>query len=387
MKIVTAMMCATCLLACGSNDDDDRGGELLVAPPEGRGIQLSMATAVEAGEEKTTCRVIAPAGEPLRIGRFEHRYTQGSHHMLVLRGAPPPEVVGDEPFECSQLNISEVVYAAQTAEGEMTLPDGVALTLGTDLPLILQTHYLNATDHRLQADARVNLWTVEDATIEAGTLFLYDWAIVVPAGGEATARMRCEIPEDVTLLAGMSHMHRRGVGYEATLDRANGGASEVEPETLFATTAWEDVVFDQYEPQVAISAGDAIEFHCDYRNHEDRAIIEGPSADANEMCMFIGLYYPKLGPDVEACLVGDSGPVRAGTMTCGQALGCEADDELGAEQCSLDVCAASSSSLNAVANCQIARCGAECNGGGDCQACMMDACSTELTTCFAAGCE
>ncbi len=55
---------------------------------------------------------------------------------------------------------------------------------------------------------------------------------MVPADQPATARMACNVPADVELVYGMSHMHRRGGGYRAWLD----GAALPQPVELFTTT-------------------------------------------------------------------------------------------------------------------------------------------------------
>lgn len=371
-------------LAACRNDDAPTADDLLGAPGAGEGRQLGLRVTLAPGEENTTCTAVTvAAGEGLRVARFEHAYSEGSHHLLVLRGARPEDVDTSAPFECETLQAREVLYAAQVPDGELALPEDVAITVSPGDTLVLQTHYLNATSATLDAEARVNLWSEPEASVEAGTLFLYDWSIYLPPNAETSVAMSCAVPEEITLLAGMSHMHRRGVGYEAVL-KGSG-----DDRTLFQTTSWEDVSFQIYDGGgVTVAPGSTIDFRCDYRNREDRAIIEGPSAVDNEMCMFVGVYYPKLGADVEACLTGDSGPVRSGTMSCFDALGCAqtATSEIDAEVCFVDVCEASSRPLNAFVNCNQALCNETCSTGGDCMGCLEQHCGAELAACMAADC-
>src|SRR5688572_28458726 len=99
--------------------------------------------------------------------------------------------------------------------------------------------------------------------------------------------MRCAVPEDVNLLFGMSHMHQRGVDYRAVLE----GEGEGEPVTLFETQDWEGIEPDRFQPTLPVTGGSVIDFQCQYQGEDGRTIIEGPSAENNEMCMFIAAYY------------------------------------------------------------------------------------------------
>jgi hypothetical protein len=54
-------------------------------------------------------------------------------------------------------------------------------------------------------------------TEEAGGLLWYNPFIAVPAVGQATARMACEIPSDVNLRNVVSHAHSRLSDYTARL--------------------------------------------------------------------------------------------------------------------------------------------------------------------------
>lgn len=381
-------------VGCGAEEAGPSADALLDAPPEGAGLQLAMDESLEPGEEATYCQAfVVPEGERYEVARFVHRYSEGSHHLLVFRTNFTLEEAAERstPYECATINFAyPVAYAAQASEGEMEFPEGVALFFEPGEVLLVQSHYLNATPAPLEAQVRVNLWkTTAPAEIEAGTLFFYDWAIVVPPG-ESTARMHCVIPEDIELVFAMSHMHRRGVAYDS---RIVGGEAPSPGDSLYATTAWEEVQPAQFAPGVSIRAGQAIDYECRYRNDEGRTIIEGPSAIDNEMCMFVGTYFPKLDPEVEACLTPGSGPQFSGTSSCGEAVACAqaATDELEGEQCLVDTCAASSAALSGFGGCMFDHCVEVCgvNGSGteECQSCIAYHCVEEYLACDAATCD
>ncbi len=373
--------------ACGGEDvpagpDAGELAPLLEAPPAGEGVQFTLDVTIEAGGELEQCQYLA-VDDALEIARFEHAYSNGSHHLLLYQTDLTEAPEGQ--FDCTgaqltELGVRGIAYAAQVPGGELAYPEGVALKVPANSVLLIQTHYLNASPGALDAEVRLNLWFTETpAEIEAGTLFFYDWAIVVPEGEAATARMQCQIPADIQLVFGMSHMHRRGVGYEATLGDT----------TLFETEAWQGIEPRRYDPHLPVAAGSTIEFHCDYQGEAGRTIIEGPSAEANEMCMFVASYYPRLDPVVELCAAPGSGPVFDGDQTCAQTVDCAraSENPIALEQCLVDTCAASSQPAADLMTCMFYACAEECDVlGSACDSCVLNRCTDAFGACQTASC-
>lgn len=378
--------------ACGDETTEPPPDELLAAPPAGAGRQLAMDVTVAAGEETEQCQYVV-LDDDLAITRFEHAYTRGSHHLLLYQTSLTAAQAPAGLFDCTgaqltELGVAGIAYAAQVPDGELAYPSDVALRAAAGSVLLVQTHYLNASAEDLDAQVRLNLWTAATPPpIEAGTLFFYDWAIHVPAGETATAEMRCQVPADVELIFGMSHMHRRGVGYRAELD-AGGDAA---PVTLFETTDWEGIEPRQYEPRQRVTAGSTIAFHCEYQGEPGRPIIEGPSADANEMCMFIASYYPRVDAATELCAGPASGPVFSGTQTCGETVGCvtaAGADAVAAEACIVDTCAGSSQPAASLMTCIFYACDEPCAelGSSACTTCVLERCGAQFDACQSATC-
>jgi hypothetical protein len=117
---------------------------------------------------------------------------------------------------------------------------------------------------------------------EGDILFLYNAFIKVPALGQSQARMRCPVRSDITLTNFQSHMHARGVGYDAEL---LGGAP------FYTNDQWENVPVKQFAGGMKIPMGAVIDYTCDYKNTTSKDIYQGPSA-TDEMCMAIGSFYP-----------------------------------------------------------------------------------------------
>lgn len=400
VALVTVLPLAACGDDGGGNPANDAGAPdaapqaLLDPPPAGEGVQYTLDVEVAAGMEVTYCQYVVVT-EAMDISRFEHRYSEGSHHLLLYQTEyAEADVPSWERFECGstffpELGVNGIAYAAQVPEGELAYPAGVALKFAAGDVVLIQSHYLNTTDSPIDAEVRLNAWkSTVPVEMEAGTLFFYDWAIYVPAGGSAFAKMYCQIPDDVTLVYAMSHMHKQGVGYTSQLV---GGALP-EPLPLFQTTSWEDIEPQKFEPALQVTAGQAIEFRCEYQNDGTEPVMEGPSAEVNEMCMFIAAYWPKVeDPRAELCQLPGSGPRFEGTTTCAETLNCTTaagEDLLAAEQCLVNTCAASSPAVADFGSCVFNLCNVECTQGmGDCDGCVINNCIDQYGACQAATCE
>jgi hypothetical protein len=378
--------------ACGGDDDpapaDAAGGPdagspgTLAPPPAGEGLQLDMQANVAAGDEVTYCQYYVLPAEVIDIARFEHAYTTGSHHMLLFPTTKTAaEAAGDlAPFVCAtrgDLGNRGVAYGAQSPDGELVYPTGVAFQFESETVVMMQAHYYNPTDDPVDADVRVNMWfATEPVTQYAGTLFYYDWAIVVPPmPATATARMQCVVPQDINILFASSHMHRRGVGYRSELT----GAPLTEPRSLFETLQWESPDPAIYDPALPVTAGQIIHYECDYQNDLAQTVVQGPSAETNEMCMFVAGYYPRLPEADENCFTPGSGPLHDGAATCLQTMQClgGAGDEIARQTCMTQTCRGSSIPFADVALCMV---------GNGCADPFCAPCASQWSACQSATC-
>lgn len=320
---------AASLAACGTDDPDD----LLAPPPAGHGVQFRMQTTIAAGVEGEWCQFMTGPATEMWIERDEVRFTEGSHHVLLyetgytqiptakLDGTP---VDTSGVFDCSDgatsgWDITKLLGGSQNATGDSLLafPDGVAMRVAPGAVVLVNAHYLNATDGELAPVAAINLWTrpAAEVTIEGDLLFLYNPFIKVPASGTGRARWRCPVHEDITIANVQSHMHRRGVGYTAAVTG--------EP-AFYENDRWEGVPVKRFDGGLTVPAGATLDYACDYENREARDVYQGPRT-TDEMCMLIGSYYPA-DPRTSNCADADGGLggewVGNGTATCAETFAC-----------------------------------------------------------------
>jgi len=334
------------LVACLDGDDADPSPDpddvLLEPPAPDQGVQFQMTTTLEPGVEAEHCLFVRGPDREMWVTRDEVRFEKGSHHVLLYETDYDqiPTVTEDGVavdtsgvFDCSQgatqgWRITKLVGGSQNGDGESMLrfPPGVAMPVRAGAVLLMNVHYINASDQPIEPEARINVYTIpeDEVVTEGDLLFLYNPLIRVPAQGSSRARWRCPVHHDITIANVQSHMHARGIGYAA---RVGDG------EPFYENDAWANVDVRSFEPGLRVTAGSTLDYYCDYRSSEDHDIYQG-ARSTDEMCMLIGSYYPA-DPSTSRCL--DEGGqdlagewVGEGDASCADTMGCILSIDLGA---------------------------------------------------------
>jgi hypothetical protein len=260
---------------------------------------------------------------------------------------------------------------------------------------LMNTHYINTRAEPLETEARINLYTVpyDDVETEAGVLFFYNPLIHVPAQSTGRARMRCEVTSDIEVMNVQSHMHKLGNNYQANLLDADSGMVK----ELYKNTLWENVPIGRFAPTQTITAGQSVDYWCDYENYTSDDVYQGATTK-DEMCMFIGPYWPRddamevcenADGDFDATFIGD------GNVSCGDTYGCVLTAIDGPDDDLLDrvsVCMANACEQVAEPASEVLLCFAltddceeQCGDDGEgCTTCLLTACAPEVEACGAA---
>ena len=210
--------------------------------------------------------------------------------------------------------------------------------------------------------------------------------------------MRCPVPSNVTLLSAQSHYHARGDNYGAYLDT---GMTSLATTPFYTSDSWTSPPLQTMN--MAISSGSFIRFECDYDNTNPTpngpdtvAYYQGQSAFTNEMCLFIGTYYPDIGAQTDNC---EKSPdmFGTGTVSCTDTLTCLAacpsskgsalNTSPCVQGCLVNSCPASFDTLNPLLNCIESKCSSQCaSGGSGCMTCVQDSCAGEYIACSTSAC-
>jgi hypothetical protein len=336
----TTLAFSTALITgCAGNPESEPDDGMLAPPEPGKGVQYKMTATIESGTEAEKCMFVQAPDDGLHIQRDEVRFSSGSHHFLLYQTTyteiPTAKEDGTKVdtsgvFDCSDgatngWSIQKLVGGSQNAKGGsfLNFPENVAMNVTAGSVLLMNAHYINTTDGPLEPEVRINLYTIPASQVEheGDILFFYNAFIGISAQSGSTARMRCAIHSDITLTNFQSHMHRRGVGYEATV---------VGDDPFYENDKWEGVPVLEFDTGKLLKKGSVIDYHCDYQNNEEHDIFQGPRT-TDEMCMAIGSYYPA-DPTTSQCAIAGQDAfgsqnlgaewVGNGDKTCAQTMGC-----------------------------------------------------------------
>jgi hypothetical protein len=310
------------LVACGESSDTPASKEKTPS------VDFTFRANVGVGEEIQKCQFVRMPDDKgeLAVGRVSHEYSPGSHHFLVYR-TELTEIPagGDTLVDCDESNwmsnVRGVIYAAQETDGEFALPKGVGQKFRAGEIMLVQTHYLNTSSVALDAqiDLRMELLDPAEVEQEAGVLFFFNPSIHLDPASKGSAELTCPIPEDLNLAFAASHMHKRGKYFRA--DSSDPAvAAAVGP--LYESTVWAEPVprvFPQ-EPPPMLPKGSTIRYRCDFDNPDSSHVVSGPSADTDEMCMFVSMYWPRVDQLTEFCRAGKV--TNAGTASAVDTFAC-----------------------------------------------------------------
>jgi hypothetical protein len=240
---------------------------------------------VPPGGEVYKCQNFAnPFGADVDIIYSESFMAPMSHHMFAFR----EQGLTDAPMEdCSGLEIAEYIHTAQTPQEIVTYPDGVGRFLPATDGIRLQAHYLNTSTDTITAQVTLTVHYVDPSqvTAHAASVFLNNLGVRA-APGESTSTKTYSLPYDIKLIGAGSHMHSRGVNFLANV---------VGGQDLYQTTDWDEPQPVGFDPAIDILTGQQIQWACTYQNETAQTLTFGESASTNEMCIFVGTYYPAPG--------------------------------------------------------------------------------------------
>jgi hypothetical protein len=146
-------------------------------------------------------------------------------------------------------------------------------------------HYFNASEDVVHTEVAVTLYAEKpDALpIKAGQIFINTGGINIPPFSKGSVTKTCPIGKDLNLFTANSHMHQHGVYYSA---RSSDG------QLLYETREWAEPPAWKFDTPRKLKAGTHIEVKCDYENDTATPLSFGESAATDEMCIFVGAYYP-----------------------------------------------------------------------------------------------
>ncbi len=320
-------MIALCLASCSSES---------AAPPTNP-AHYRLTTSIAAGQEAERCLLVHFDGGFVTSDTI--RSSIGTHHVIVYEttyssipmstedGRP---IAPGEVFDCSSgapsvANIARILTGSQVAgegaqSGTIRFPEGVAMEIGPKV-LLLNGHFLNTSAAPITAEVELTLErTDRDSVRERGDVLVwYHPFVFAPEQASTTARMRCEVKAPITIDTITSHMHARGVGFEAIAEDAE----------IYSTSSWQNVT-PVLPPGGRTLAAGWVDFACTYTNPGATAVYQGATS-GDEMCALIAAYHPA-DPTLSLCSTDADDPIAtaylaaewvgAGVASCSETFAC-----------------------------------------------------------------
>jgi hypothetical protein len=227
---------------------------------------------------------------------------QGSmgHHVVALRSGIPRQA--GSTFDCTELEsmTSLEPLILPDPEGEKLLPDGFAVRLPKDSRIVIQSHYVNATqqDILVRDVAELFFHPEGETATEANYLIMNHGALDLPTG-VSSAQKNCTVPDDLNLLLFLPHMHDWGRTF--SLDHVRSDATtnliQIDEWTVDFRDDPPITFFDHQDPFV-VQGGDRIEMNCGFDNTTGEKLTF-----PQEMCTAVAYYYP--ARDVDPTIICD----------------------------------------------------------------------------------
>ncbi|MFI5301640.1 MAG: hypothetical protein ACHREM_26425, partial [Polyangiales bacterium] len=211
------------------------------------------------------------------------------HHAIIYD-------VGDygtpgDTHVCNDNDMSEARFlgGASDAAQNFPIPDGVAIRIKAGGHLLLQTHWINTTNHVVGGQAAFNLTVAPVSASRAPTqqFVVYSSQFDIAAHANGTQVVECPIQQDLSLFLWMGHMHEFGTHIKI---------EQVQPTTTATVydTDWQPDyqanaprhLYTKDAPLV-FHKGDVVRVTCQWSNSTDADI-----AFPREMCVGFGMYYP-----------------------------------------------------------------------------------------------
>lgn len=222
----------------------------------------------------------------------------GGHHITVYYTTVtrPP---GHHP--CTDEEMVEWHQIAGSAgddqpggEGQVGLPDGLAIKVPAGVQIVAQMHYINTTGKPYEVQDRVTLNLADRTKLKAYANYfvLVDGVFEVPSGRRQERSSTCTVPQDFQVVLMLGHLHELGQHYK--LERVDESGKVVE---TLVDHAWQPLYTShppvkrfETDAPLLIKKGTRLRQTCSWDNTTD-AMVRFP----REMCVSFMYYYPDNG--------------------------------------------------------------------------------------------
>jgi hypothetical protein len=253
---------------------------------------------IAPGDDVEYCQWVAdPADAARDVLDVTGLQSRSGHHTVLYATMATQYAVG-ETHICTAQDMLPITFVGAiggegTSSSAAKLPDGLFFRVPEGRALMLNTHWLNATDEMLDGQALIDVkFAPASEQRQIADLFANNGVRFQIAQGKTAYDTSCVLQEDFNFAMVSNHMHEHGWTAYSELIRADGTK-----EMLVADESWgSDQPFNprynKYSvavPKVA-HAGDTYHTHCEWQNNTGRTL-----GFPDEMCAGVDFYFPARG--------------------------------------------------------------------------------------------
>ena len=230
---------------------------------------------IQPGDDLNYCQWIADPStvdqQIIKVGGYQ---SVGGHH-LTLYATTIKEKVGTSRICTNDDMLAITFLGAVGGEGNgtnvVTLPDGLAFSYPKGQALMVNAHYINATDNVIDGQSVADIQYADPKhPLQPVGFLAVNWTdFMIPTGGmDYTSEATCTATQKLSFFMWGNHMHEYGVSETSTLIRQDGSQQMLAADPHWSKeltfhTNW--VKWDPATPMV-VNAGDKFHLSCTWRN-------------------------------------------------------------------------------------------------------------------------
>jgi len=278
----------------------DQGFQLHVGPTDyDDPVQVAKYTMMPGGEDNQFIPVTSGNKTDVYYYKRQYRMRPGSHHLILSEGSTSNPFAGGRRIGGTQNTSRDNPQGTPPPENQ-----GIGIPMKASVPLTLNLHHFNGTDHPLLEEAWVNIWYVPASEVKqtSNELYLFAAGNSVPPGGSALFTGKRAITAAGRVLSMYGHRHAATDRFSAY--RTRGGQKML----VYQDFDWEEptvVEFNStttnppanpgtkvagaFSGDLDLQPGDSLEWECEVHNRQSITITYGQNeALDSEMCILIG---------------------------------------------------------------------------------------------------
>ena len=312
------LVIATLVVGCSSSPGNNNGGGGDMAPavmrPAGFDPPPIMPGEVEydspiipgiaPGTDVTYCSYLdAHVTDETDVVHFRVSQSLAGHHAILYAAKQSRPVDTHVCTEDDMVNTRFIAAGGAESVGTIMIPDGLAFRIPANTQLMIQTHWINATQNTVDGQAVVYV-TEQPSDPSRQVLDLFNVVntnFTLPAGMMTTSSTTCTAKQDLQLFTITGHEHEFGshVGIQLIDGSTTSMLWDYDWQPQFQS-APPYKIFGVQQP-FQLKAGQQIKITCTWDNTTANDI-----GFPREMCVSSSFYFPAINGEID-CIDGNWG--------------------------------------------------------------------------------